>query len=107
MLSLSIFVEGKLEMFSPFLVLNRWEKQGAKDWEYYTLESLLYFVNNKSEPHPGYCQKAAFQGVKAVRRPDRKALLNYFKGDEGQFRFTHGLGLDSWISAESYLSFST
>ena len=74
-------------MSSPFLVLNRWEKQGAKDWEYYTLESLLYFVNNKSEPHPGYCQKAAFQGIKAVRRPDRKALLNYFKGDEGQFIF--------------------
>jgi len=62
--------------------MSGWEKQGAKDWEYYTLESLLYFVNNKSEPHPGYCQKASFQGIKAVRRPDRKALLNYFKGDE-------------------------
>ena len=63
----------------------RWDKQQSKDWEYYTLEALLYFVNNLSESHPGYVQKASFQGVKAVKRPDRKALLNYVKGDEGQF----------------------
>ncbi|XP_042898249.1 parafibromin isoform X1 [Parasteatoda tepidariorum] len=49
--------------------------------KYYTLECLLYFIKNASLSHPKYVEQAAAENIPAVRRPDRKKLLAYLKGD--------------------------
>jgi len=50
--------------------------------EYYTLECLLYLLKNVSLQHPVYVRQAVSDDIpQAVRRPDRKDLLAYLKGD--------------------------
>ncbi|KOB74261.1 Parafibromin [Operophtera brumata] len=49
--------------------------------EYYTLECLLYFIKNVQLFHPEYCKQAATDKIQAVRRPDRKHLLAYLRGE--------------------------
>lgn len=51
-------------------------------WEYYTLETLLYFLKNTDVSHPVYVRKAAGEDVAVVRRPDRKELLAYLRGTD-------------------------
>lgn len=48
---------------------------------YYTLECLVYFLNNLSLPHPVYVKNAATLNIPIVQRPDRKDLLSYLKGE--------------------------
>lgn len=49
--------------------------------EYYTLDCLLYFLNNVQLQHPLYVRQAAGEKLPAVRRPDRKDLLAYLSGE--------------------------
>nr|XP_040028157.1 parafibromin-like [Gasterosteus aculeatus aculeatus] len=49
--------------------------------EYYTLDSVLFFLNNVHLPHPCYVRKAATENIPAVRRLDRKGLLSYLNGE--------------------------
>ncbi|XP_067109191.1 parafibromin-like [Osmerus mordax] len=47
--------------------------------EYYTLDSILFLLNNVHLPHPLYVRRAATENF-PVRRPDRKGLLSYLNG---------------------------
>uniref|UniRef100_A0A3P8VSU2 Parafibromin n=1 Tax=Cynoglossus semilaevis TaxID=244447 RepID=A0A3P8VSU2_CYNSE len=49
--------------------------------EYYTLDSILFLLNNVHLPHPSYVRRAATENIPVVRRPDRKGLLLYLSGD--------------------------
>ena len=49
--------------------------------EYYTLECLLYLLKNITLQHPVYVRQAASEDIPIVRRPDRKDLLAYLKGE--------------------------
>ena len=51
--------------------------------EYYSLESILYFLRNVHLHHPVYASQGATDGVTTVRRPDRKPLLAYLNGKKG------------------------
>ena len=51
-------------------------------WEYYTLETLLYFLKYTDLSHPVYVRQAAGEDVAVVRRPDRKELLAYLRGTD-------------------------
>jgi parafibromin len=55
-------------------------KEGAPK-EYYTLECLLYLLKNITLQHPVYVRQAASEDVTIVRRPDRKDLLAYLRGE--------------------------
>uniref|UniRef100_A0AAX7VKZ1 Paf1 complex subunit Cdc73 N-terminal domain-containing protein n=1 Tax=Astatotilapia calliptera TaxID=8154 RepID=A0AAX7VKZ1_ASTCA len=48
--------------------------------EYYTLDSILFFLNNVHLPHPSYVRRAT-ENIRAVRRPDRKDLRTYLNGE--------------------------
>ena len=56
------------------------ENSETGTWEYYTLETLVYFLKNTDVSHPVYVRKAAGEDVAVVRRPDRKELLAYLRG---------------------------
>jgi len=49
--------------------------------EYYTLECLLYLLKNITLQHPVYVRQAVSEDVPIVRRPDRKDLLAYLRGE--------------------------
>jgi len=49
--------------------------------EYYTLECLLYLLKNIHLQHPVYVRQAVNDDVPIVRRPDRKELLLYLRGE--------------------------
>uniref|UniRef100_A0A3Q3XA20 Parafibromin n=1 Tax=Mola mola TaxID=94237 RepID=A0A3Q3XA20_MOLML len=49
--------------------------------EYYTLDSILFLLNNVHLPHSSYVRRAATENIPVVRRPDRKGLLTYLNGD--------------------------
>jgi len=49
--------------------------------EYYTLECLLYLLKNIALQHPVYVRQAVSEDVPLVRRPDRKDLLAYLRGE--------------------------
>ena len=49
--------------------------------EYYTLECLLYLLKNIHLQHPVYVRQAVNDDVPIVRRPDRKDLLAYLRGE--------------------------
>uniref|UniRef100_A0A8C4SJF6 Parafibromin n=1 Tax=Erpetoichthys calabaricus TaxID=27687 RepID=A0A8C4SJF6_ERPCA len=49
--------------------------------EYYTLDSILFLLNNVHLPHPSYVRRAATENIPVVRRPDRKDLLAYLNGE--------------------------
>uniref|UniRef100_A0A3P8XEX0 Parafibromin n=1 Tax=Esox lucius TaxID=8010 RepID=A0A3P8XEX0_ESOLU len=49
--------------------------------EYYTLDSILFLLNNVHLPHPSYVRRAATENIPVVRRPDRKGLLSYLNGE--------------------------
>ena len=55
-----------------------------KEKEHYTLGCLLYFLKNEHLSHPKYVQQAAGDKVPVVRRPDRRALLEYLHGQNTQ-----------------------
>ncbi|XP_023874968.1 protein CDC73 homolog [Quercus suber] len=52
----------------------------SKQGNLYTLETLLFFINNHHLKHIEYIQKARTQGITAVTLPDRKPLLDYLTG---------------------------
>ena len=83
--------DGKYIVFGEFTYLKttktNFRIQGSQSsdtgsWEYYTLETLIHFLKNKDLFHPDYCKKAAEDNVRAVRRPNRKQLLNYLQGTD-------------------------
>uniref|UniRef100_A0A2K6G5Y0 Parafibromin n=1 Tax=Propithecus coquereli TaxID=379532 RepID=A0A2K6G5Y0_PROCO len=49
--------------------------------EYYTLDSILFLLNNVHLSHPVYVRRAATENIPVVRRPDRKDLLGYLNGE--------------------------
>uniref|UniRef100_A0A8C2WR24 Cell division cycle 73, Paf1/RNA polymerase II complex component, homolog (S. cerevisiae) n=1 Tax=Cyclopterus lumpus TaxID=8103 RepID=A0A8C2WR24_CYCLU len=49
--------------------------------EYYTLDSILFLLNNVHLTHPSYVRRAATENIPVVRRPDRKGLLSYLNGE--------------------------
>ncbi|CAN2391883.1 Cell division cycle 73, partial [Pristimantis euphronides] len=49
--------------------------------EYYTLDSILFLLNNVHLSHPVYVRRAATENIPVVRRPDRKDLLAYLNGE--------------------------
>ncbi|XP_071379325.1 parafibromin-like [Centroberyx affinis] len=53
----------------------------GKPKEYYTLDTILFFLNNLHLFHPSYVQRAATENIPFVRRPDRKGLLSYLNGE--------------------------
>jgi len=59
-----------------------WDGKDSSEWEYYTLESLLYFLKNTTKTHPQYVRDAASIGIPVVSRPDRRALLAYLRGEK-------------------------
>ncbi|XP_009345873.2 LOW QUALITY PROTEIN: protein CDC73 homolog [Pyrus x bretschneideri] len=52
----------------------------SKQGNLYTLETLLYYVNNHHIKHTDYIQCARTQGIPSVTFPDRKPLLDYLTG---------------------------
>uniref|UniRef100_A0A4W3KGT0 Cell division cycle 73, Paf1/RNA polymerase II complex component, homolog (S. cerevisiae) n=1 Tax=Callorhinchus milii TaxID=7868 RepID=A0A4W3KGT0_CALMI len=48
---------------------------------YYTLDSILFLLNNVHLSHPVYVRRAATENIPVVRRPDRKGLLSYLNGE--------------------------
>ncbi|KAM0985237.1 hypothetical protein ACFX13_012760 [Malus domestica] len=52
----------------------------SKQGNLYTLETLLYYVNNHQIKHTDYIQCARTQGIPSVTFPDRKPLLDYLTG---------------------------
>ncbi|VVC33971.1 Paf1 complex subunit Cdc73, N-terminal domain [Cinara cedri] len=48
---------------------------------YYTLECLLFLLNNATLRHSEYVQQAKAKNVPYIRRPDRKPLLAYLSGE--------------------------
>ena len=82
------FSDGKNIMFGEFswpkavktnFRIVGWDGKDASQWEYYTLESLLYFLKNTTKTHPQYVRDAAGLGIEPVSRPDRRALLAYLR----------------------------
>ena len=49
--------------------------------EYYTLESLLYFLKHMDLAQPHYVKQAGRDNIPVVPRPDRKDLIAYLKGE--------------------------
>ena len=49
--------------------------------DYYTIECLMYLLKNLTMQHPVYVRQAASQDIHTVKRPDRKDLLAYLKGE--------------------------
>ncbi|XP_053738979.1 parafibromin [Synchiropus splendidus] len=49
--------------------------------EYYTLDSILFLLNNVHLAHSFYVRRAATENIPVVRRPDRKGLLSYLNGE--------------------------
>ena len=54
------------------------ETEGGQ-WDYYTLECLLYFLKNIKRSHPDYVKQARGE-VPIVHRPDRRDLIGYLEG---------------------------
>uniref|UniRef100_A0A3Q3EYW7 Parafibromin n=1 Tax=Labrus bergylta TaxID=56723 RepID=A0A3Q3EYW7_9LABR len=57
--------------------------------EYYTLDSILFLLNNVHLPHPSYVRRAATENIPVVRRPDRKGLLSYLNGESSHMWCVH------------------
>ncbi|KAK2186474.1 hypothetical protein NP493_199g06037 [Ridgeia piscesae] len=49
--------------------------------DYYSLDCILFLLNNVALPHALYVRQAAAANVPVVRRPDRKDLLSYLNGE--------------------------
>ncbi|EPQ15426.1 Parafibromin [Myotis brandtii] len=55
--------------------------QEGRPKEYYTLDSILFLLDNVHLSHPVYVRRAATENIPVVRRPDRKDLLRYLSGE--------------------------
>ncbi|XP_026709779.1 parafibromin [Athene cunicularia] len=64
-------------------LLPVWRETGKEGQprEYYTLDSILFLLNNVHLSHPVYVRRAATENIPVVRRPDRKDLLAYLNGE--------------------------
>jgi len=62
-----------------YVIYGKGKDGSAK--EYYTLECLLYLLKNIALQHPVYVRQAVSEDVQIVRRPDRKDLLAYLRGE--------------------------
>ncbi|XP_055333760.1 parafibromin-like [Paramacrobiotus metropolitanus] len=49
--------------------------------EYYTLDCLVFFLENEKVNHPAYVIAATNRNLTVVKRPDRKELLEYLSGE--------------------------
>ncbi|KAL3314253.1 hypothetical protein Ciccas_007128 [Cichlidogyrus casuarinus] len=63
-----------------YIIFGSGKEGQAKD--YYTLESIMYFLKNIELSHTQYVRQAASAGLTMVRLPDRKDLLAYLKGEK-------------------------
>jgi len=70
----------KIDSLTNFVIYSAENKEK----EHYTLGCLLYFLKNEHLSHPKYVQQAAGDKVPVVRRPDRRALLEYLHGQNAQ-----------------------
>uniref|UniRef100_A0A8C9NCV9 Parafibromin n=1 Tax=Serinus canaria TaxID=9135 RepID=A0A8C9NCV9_SERCA len=70
---------GEIKCYNLFLCY-RTGKEGQPR-EYYTLDSILFLLNNVHLSHPVYVRRAATENIPVVRRPDRKDLLAYLNGE--------------------------
>ncbi|KAF6138149.1 hypothetical protein GIB67_033563 [Kingdonia uniflora] len=52
----------------------------SKQGTLYTLETLIYYINNHHVKHTEYLQNARTQKIPSVTLPDRKPLLEYLQG---------------------------
>ncbi|KAL9262770.1 CDC73-like protein [Drosera capensis] len=52
----------------------------SKQGNFYTLDSLLFFVTNHHLKHTDYIQAARRHGIAPVTLPDRRPLLDYLQG---------------------------
>lgn len=57
--------------------------KGDKQTEYYKLDEILFFMENRNLPHSEYLKKAKERKIGCVRRPDRKRLLFCIFGESG------------------------
>ncbi|ELK26764.1 Parafibromin [Myotis davidii] len=55
--------------------------QEGRPREYYTLDSVLFLLDNVHLSQPVYVRRAATENIPMVRRPDRKDLLGYLSGE--------------------------
>uniref|UniRef100_A0A5S6QYX2 Cell division control protein 73 C-terminal domain-containing protein n=1 Tax=Trichuris muris TaxID=70415 RepID=A0A5S6QYX2_TRIMR len=53
-----------------------------KNREYYTLESVYFFLKNRSLVHTSYVKEAAAREIQVVTRPDRKSLEDYLTNEK-------------------------
>jgi len=56
------------------------KKNEGEAWEYYTLETLVFFWKNRTVNHPKYVENARNNDIIPIRRPDRRALQDYLGG---------------------------
>ncbi|KAI0215271.1 Parafibromin [Lamellibrachia satsuma] len=61
-----------------YLIFGTGKNGIAKD--YYSLDCILFLLNNVALPHALYVRQAAAANVQVVRRPSRKDLLSYLNG---------------------------
>ncbi|GAB2294827.1 hypothetical protein Dimus_029020 [Dionaea muscipula] len=52
----------------------------SKQGNFYTLDSLIFFIKNHHLKHTDYLQSARRHGIPAVTLPDRRSLLDYLQG---------------------------
>ncbi|KAH0504298.1 BUD13-like protein [Microtus ochrogaster] len=85
-----IVVKGDEVIFGEFFYWPKNVKTNYVVWgtgkegqprEYYTLDSILFLLNNVHLSHPVYVRHAATENIPVVRRPDRKDLLGYLNGE--------------------------
>ena len=55
--------------------------KGEVPREFYTVEAVLFLLENVALVHSDYCRLANSSNVPAIRRPDRKGLLKYLTGE--------------------------
>ncbi|XP_033642899.1 parafibromin-like isoform X1 [Asterias rubens] len=56
-------------------------KDAGESKEYYPVDSILFLLKHINLSHPNYVRHAAAANVPVVRRPDRRGLLGYLKGE--------------------------
>ncbi|XP_038063550.1 parafibromin-like [Patiria miniata] len=56
-------------------------KDAGESKEYYSVDSILFLLKHVKLTHPNYVRQAAATNVPVVRRPDRRGLLAYLKGE--------------------------
>ncbi|PWA89573.1 RNA polymerase II accessory factor, Cdc73 [Artemisia annua] len=74
----------------------------SKQGNFYTLETLVYFINNINIKHHDYIRNAGTQKIPAVTLLDRKPLIEYLNGrTEIQFDYIRNPNLNIALTEEN------